>query len=196
MKKIWFVLFLCFWAVPALAAEKSFVDPLKDENGNVTFESVFSTWTGSIEKAWRCKQFFDVYVPVNTWHNRLFYDKEKYDEYNEMPWGGGFGVSRLDKDGDWHALYFMAFDDSNYHLQTIFGYAYQKNWYFGANEDWHAGLGFTTALTQREDYSYIPVPLPLPLAGFGYKNFEIQAAYVPGVKNNGNVLFTWARMSF
>ena len=176
--------------------DTSIFDPLRDGNGDVTFDSVFKVWTGSIEKTWRCKSHLDVYVPLNIWHNRLFYDQEKIDGYNEQPWGGGLGVSRLDDDGDLHALYFMAFKDSNYKLQTIMGYAYQKNWYFGENDDWHYGVGFTTALTQREEYSYIPLPLPLPLAGFGYKNFSLQAAYVPGIQNNGNVLFTWARMSF
>jgi palmitoyl transferase len=32
------------------------------------------------------------------------YDKEKTDNYNEMPWGGGLGVSRYNEEGNWSAL--------------------------------------------------------------------------------------------
>ena len=90
----------------------------------------------------------------------------------------------------------MGFKDSNKHLQTIFGYAYQHNWHLDNKNQWRLGVGYTLSLTQRSEYAYIPVPLPLPLAGIGYKNFNIQAAYVPGVKNDGNVLFTWLRWEF
>ena len=189
MKKIFVFLFFMLIVFPCKAE-----DALSAPEEESSFENLFRVWTGNMEKTWRCKSHLDVYVPLNIWHNRLFYDS--VDKYNEMPWGAGLGVSRLDEDGDLHALYFMAFDDSNYKLQTIFGYAFQKNWYFGDDDDWHAGVGFTTALTQRHEYSYIPLPLPLPLAGVGYRNISLQAAYVPGVRNNGNVLFTWARMSF
>jgi len=184
MKKLAFFLLLVLFALPCKADDTS-------------SENIFQVWTGNMAKTWRCKQYLDVYAPLNTWHNRLFYDKEHISQYNEMPWGGGLGVSRYDDDGDLHALYFMAFNDSNYHAQTIFGYAYQKNWYFGAEKDWNAGVGFTTSITQRQEYSYIPLPLPLPIAGVGFRNIAIQSAYVPGLgKNDGNVLFTWARVSF
>jgi len=164
------------------------------EESSSTFNDLFTTWTGNIKKTWNCPDNFDIHVPVNIWHNRFFYDDAS--KYNEEPWGLGAGVSRFDEDGDWHGLYFMGFKDSNSYLQTIFGYAYQKNWYFGEGKDWFAGVGFTTALTQREEYAYIPVPLPLPIAGFGYKNFSVQSAYVPGVSDYGNVLFTWLKASF
>lgn len=136
---------------------------------------------------------YDVYIPLRTWHNRLFYDQDKLDEYNEEPWGLGLGVSRYDEDGDWHGIYAMAFKDSNFYMQTIFGYAYLNNWNLDETGDWKGGLGFTLSLTQRHEYSYVPVPLPLPMAGISYKKISLQAAYVPGVKNNGNVLFTWLR---
>ena len=136
------------------------------------------------------------YIPMNTWHNRLAYDKKKIKEYNEAPYGFGLGKYRYDEDGDWYALYAMGFKDSNYHLQTIFGYAYQHNWYLDEEKNWRFGVGYTLNLTQRVEYMMIPVPLPLPIAGFGYKYFNIQAAYVPGIKNDGNVLFTWLRVDF
>ena len=136
---------------------------------------------------------YDLYVPLYDWHNRLAYDDEHIDKYNENPWGAGIGVSRFDTDGDWHALYAMAFIDSNDYVETMFGYAFLKNWYFDDVKNFRFGAGFTIGLTQRHEYSYIPVPLPLPMIGIGYKRFDLQAAYVPGIRNDGNVLFIWSK---
>ena len=32
---------------------------------------------------------YDLYVPLYAWHNRLTYDQEHIDRYNENPWGAG-----------------------------------------------------------------------------------------------------------
>lgn len=136
---------------------------------------------------------YDLYIPFYAWHNRLAYDSEHIKKYNEEAWGLGFGKYRYDEDGDWHGLYAIAFKDSNFYLETMFGYAYQKNWFVNCNRDFRVGLGFTVGLTQRHEYNYIPVPLPLPMAGIEYGRLALQAAYVPGIKNDGNVLFTWLR---
>lgn len=136
---------------------------------------------------------YDLYIPFYAWHNRLAYDSEHIKKYNEEAWGLGFGKYRYDEDGDWHGLFAIAFKDSNFYLETMFGYAYQKNWFVNCNRDFRVGLGFTVGLTQRHEYNYIPVPLPLPMAGIEYGRLALQAAYVPGIKNDGNVLFTWLR---
>jgi palmitoyl transferase len=185
MKKITTLVLFAFLFYPSVS---------RADNGEEERTGWFRTFTGNVAKTWTNPQKLDIHIPVNIWHNRLTYDC--VDRYNEMPWGLGAGASRLDDKRNYHGLYFMAFKDSNSYVQTIFGYAYQKNWYWGKSDDWFAGVGFTTSLTQRYEYNYIPVPLPLPIAGFGYKNFAVQAAYVPGGKNDGNVLFTWLRASF
>ena len=59
----------------------------------------------------------DLYIPVLTWHNRLFYDDEHIDRYNEEPWGIGYGRSFWDEN-EWHGVYAMVFEDSNYHPET------------------------------------------------------------------------------
>ena len=141
---------------------------------------------------WYCTIRYNVNVPLYAWHNRLTYDKEHLDKYNENPWGAGLGMSRYDEDGDWHSLYAMYFKDSNGYGETMFGYAFLKN------KSWHdirVGYGFTVGATQRHEYSYIPVPLPLPMVGIGYGRVDLQAAYVPGIKNDGNVLFVWSRIA-
>ncbi len=183
-KKIWTIvlLLLCF---PFTV----FADETVEADGMDWKEKIKNT----LSETWNGGQY-DLYVPLYAWHNRLTYDDEHIDKYNENPWGAGLGVSRYDADGDWHALYAMAFIDSNDYVETMFGYAFMKNWYFGQKKDFRAGVGFTVGLTQRHEYAYIPVPLPLPMFGFGYKNLDVQAAYVPGVENDGNVLFIWTKI--
>ena len=39
------------------------------------------------------------------------------------------------------------------------------------------------------------MPILLPIAGIEYKNVALQAAYVPGLKNFGNVALFWFRAS-
>ena len=134
-------------------------------------------------------------IPLNAWHNRLTYDKEHLDKYNEDPWGFGLGLSRYEGN-DWHGLYAMAFKDSNGYIETMFGYAKMFNTALDCNGDFLLGYGYTLGLTQRHEYSYIPVPLPLPMVGITYKRLSLNAAYVPGVKNDGNVLFSWLRIDF
>ncbi|STW06141.1 lipid A acylation protein PagP [Klebsiella grimontii] len=62
-----------------------------------------------VSQTWNEPQNYDLYLPFLSWHNRFMYDKEKTDNYNEMPWGGGFGVSRYNQEGNWSSLYAMMF---------------------------------------------------------------------------------------
>jgi len=157
--------------------------------------SDYNTYLGNnIYNTWNCGGW-DLYVPFYSWHNRLTYDDEHINTYNEEAWGGGIGRS-ITKGNEWHGIYFMMFKDSNSYLQTIGGYAYLYNWNLDKDGDWKIGVGYTLSLTQRHEYSYIPLPLPLPIGGISYKNLHLEAAYVPGYKkNDGNILFIWAKIS-
>jgi len=145
-----------------------------------------------IGQAWESDKY-DLYLPVNNWHNRFMYDSDYRKEkgYNELPWGLGVGRYFLDEDLDTHGLYLLGFKDSNHKFQYIGGYVFLKNWYFDEKKDWSAGLGFTLSLTGRHEYDYIPLPLPLPIFSLRYKKIAVQTTYVPGSKNDSNVLFTW-----
>ena len=159
--------------------------------------SISEYWEGlkaDVKSTWNDGRI-SAYIPVYAWHNRLTYDRKHIDKYNEHPWGFGVGLTR-DEGDDWHGLYAMGFKDSNDYLETFFGYGYMKNFSLDCYDKWRVGIGYTLGITQRHEYSYIPVPLPLPLVGVGYRRFNIQAAYVPGVKNDGNVLFAFARYEF
>ncbi|MGL4487730.1 MAG: lipid IV(A) palmitoyltransferase PagP [Yersinia sp. (in: enterobacteria)] len=138
----------------------------------------------------------ELYIPLNTWHNRWTYDDDKIESYNERPWGIGYGKYRYDEDNNWHAVYAMTFMDSHNKVEPIIGYGYQKMWIPGEMDGWRFGIGFTASITARHEYYYIPIPLPLPLFSIEYNKFSLQSTYIPGTYNNGNVLFTWMRWKF
>ena len=148
----------------------------------------------NVSYAWKCGRL-DTYLPFYEWHNRLAYTKKHVRKYNEEAWGFGLGKGFWD-DREWHGVYALAFKDSNFYLETFLGYGYQYNWSLFNSDNWKIGAGYALGITQRHEYSYIPVPLPLPVGGISYKNISLQAAYVPGIKNDGNVLFSWLRISF
>ena len=138
---------------------------------------------------------WDLYVPVNTWHNREMYDKKKTDSYNEMPWGLGIG-KHFYQDDVMRGLYVMAFSDSHSNVEPIVGYLRQWNYYFDRNKNFSVGAGYTLGVTFREDYHYLPIPAPLPIFGLQYGKLSVQATYIPGPYNMFNVLFTWIRFEF
>nr|WP_170158962.1 lipid IV(A) palmitoyltransferase PagP [Brenneria alni] len=165
-------------------------------NAAVTTDHDESWWQRSknnLSKTWSESPNHDIYIPAITWHNRWTYDKDKTDEYNERPWGAGYGVSRLDEDGDWHSLYIMAFKDSHNKWEPIGGYGFEKRWHPTRDQDFQLGLGFTAGVTMRDNWNYIPIPVLLPLASISYQNLSFQATYIPGTHNNGNVFFAWFR---
>lgn len=133
----------------------------------------------------------ELYVPINTWHNRHYYESEDVDDFNERPWGLGAGKYRYDEDGDWHGIYAMAFLDSNSEIEPIVGYGFQKVW--RASENVRLGLGYTLGVTIRQDFDYVPMPLLLPLLSVKYKQVALQSTYVPGGQGHGNILFSWLR---
>ena len=85
-------------------------------------ENIWNKAKYNISETWN-SDTYDLYIPFYAWHNRLTYDDEHIDKYNEEAWGLGIGKYRYDKDGDWHGLYAIAFKDSNSYLETMFGYA-------------------------------------------------------------------------
>ncbi|HGN0867665.1 TPA: lipid IV(A) palmitoyltransferase PagP [Providencia alcalifaciens] len=153
---------------------------------------LWDKFTNNVSTTWDSDKY-ELYIPFFTWHNRLMYDKEKTDTYNEEPWGFGIGKYRYDEDNDWHALYAMAFMDSHNKVEPIVGYGFQKMWIPGDLDGFRMGAGFTLGITAREEYSYIPLPAPLPLVSIEYDKLSVQATYIPGTYNNGNVLFAWLR---
>jgi palmitoyl transferase len=151
---------------------------------------VWSRVQDSLSQTWESKNY-ELYIPVNTWHNPSYYTAEKIDGYNERSWGLGIGKYRFDDDGDWHALYAMAFQDSHNEAEPIVGYAFEKIWCPAA--DFRLGVGYTVGVTMRQDMHYLPIPVIAPLFSVAYKQIAVQSTYIPGGEGHGNILFTWLR---
>ena len=162
------------------------------ETGNSFINNVYSEFKYKVTNTWNNADNNDIYIPLNTWHNRSMYDKEKTDEYNENPWGFGYGKSMYDNDRNWNSFYLMAFKDSHNKWEPIGGYAWEKQWYYNK---FRVGLGYTAMVTARNDWFHYALPVPgiLPLLSFSYDKLSIQNTYIPGTYNNGNVWFMWAR---
>lgn len=143
-------------------------------------ETLSETWGSS---------HYELYLPVNSWHNRHFYSKEKINEYNEDPWGLGIGKYRYDDEGNWHAIYGMAFLDSHSKPQLAAGYAYQKMWH--SSDNLRFGAGYTLGATVRKDYPFLPIIAPI--ASIEYKQLALQSTYIFGGNGNGNIVFSWIK---
>jgi palmitoyl transferase len=141
-------------------------------------------------QTWQAKNY-ELYIPLSTWHNRAYYSAEKINSYNEQPWGLGLGKYRVDDDGDWNALYLMAFKDSHNKIEPIVGYGFQKIW--RPADNFRLGAGYTAGITVREDMHYLPIPVIAPLVSVEFKRLALQSTYIPGGAGNGNILFTWLR---
>jgi lipid IVA palmitoyltransferase len=150
--------------------------------------------------AWRGDDY-DLYFSGLAHHGRGTYSAEKIKTFNEKAWGGGLGKRYVDSDRHTHLLYAMAFKDSHFKPEYMAGYGWLTHWYpFDAGGP-RLGLGFTTFITLRSDYSHylFPVPGILPLAELGWSRASLMAAYVPrlsGNGGNGDVLMLFGKISF
>lgn len=183
-------------ANPAQAEESVIVPQTQTVSEQGNNESLWSAYKNNIAETWNAPQHQDLFLPVLTRHNRHTHSEKQIDGYNEHPWGGGYGVSRYDKKGNWHALYAMAFKDSFNKWEPVAGYGYEKIWQPLNDKEFRLGAGYITAVSARDNYDYLPFPMVLPLVSAGYSRLTFQATYVPGANSKGNVLFGWFRFQF
>jgi palmitoyl transferase len=167
-----------------------FADGILSDAVSSISQEIESEWNRSMNGA------NELYVPVETWHNRLTYDHDKISSFNERPWGLGFGKGYVHENGDWSGFYAMAFKDSHNAWEPIAGYG--RTWNVHPLDNaWFVGAGYTVFLTSREDImGYLPFPGVLPLVSTGYKSLTFQGTYIPGKRNNGNVAFFWGKYAF
>lgn len=175
MKKIVCTLFLILTALTAQAQEPK------------------CSWSDHLSSLWHSDQY-DFVLPANTWHNRLAYSHQKIKEFNERPWGAGIGKRFYDEDKDLHSMIAMVFLDSHDDPEPLIGYQFQKKWYYGEQQDFSLGLGYSMGITARSDYSWVPFPYVAPIFSIQYWRISLENTYIPGKKGNGNVLFTWLRI--
>lgn len=139
---------------------------------------------------------WDVYVPFYTYHMPYAYTPALLRSYNDYPAGGGIGRGRYNESGNWEGLVAMEFADSHSKPEYLGAYAWLATWR-PFSENSRVGAGLTGFITARSDIGhYTPIPGVLPVGSIGYRFLDIQASFLPGGKNDGNVLFCWAKFSF
>lgn len=159
--------------------------------------SIIEDFFYKVENTWKTSEQKELYIPVWTWHNRLFYDKEKTDNYNERPWGIGGAISKYDEKGNYNSIGAIVFKDSHNKFQPMVAYTWKKM--FRQEQNIRFGLGYMASLTARDDWFHYKIIVPgiLPVASINYKkDFAINATYIPGTYNYANVLFVWLTYKF
>jgi palmitoyl transferase len=138
----------------------------------------------------------DYYVSGLIWHAPWAYSHERrHDELNEAAWGGGFGRSVVDPNGNTHSLYATVFRDSHYHPQYNVGYMWMTYWPLAGRLQ--GGLGYSVFVFSRDDIANrYPFPGILPGASLRYRGFELIGTYLPGFTPGGNVGYFFARFNF
>ena len=151
----------------------------------------FNTLRDELKETWQIGST-EYYATFRTTHLPWAYTKAQNKEYQNWPPGFGIGRGHYDAKGDWHGLYAMEFQDSHFKPEWAVGYGWQTFWPLGTSL--RVGLGYTAGLTTREDIGhYTPVPYLFPMASVAIGLFSIETVYVPGGKNNGNVMLFMAK---
>ena len=147
-----------------------------------------------LESTWEDGQP-ELYLPLYTYHLHFAYSQQKLDEFDKTPLGLGAGRGYYDQNGDWNGLYLMGFHDSHFKPEYISGYGHTTFWHISS--DLKFGVGYTAFLTTRSDIGhYIPFPGLLPIISLEYQKFSLESAYIPGGRDDGNVLFFWGKIHF
>lgn len=140
----------------------------------------------------------DLYLTGYAYHDRWTYTKEKLRDLNEGAYGGGFGRSLINENGNTEMLYLMAHLDSHSDVQINAGYAWAKK--FSIAGDVKVGFGYTAFLVSRSDFAgHFPLPFALPLVSLDIDNLSIMGIIIPKLNdgiNNGNVLFLFAKFTW
>ena len=155
---------------------------------------MFRSKLNAIDHALRLGEW-ETYITGYAWHLPYGYQESTRARLNETTWGGGFGRTIDDDDGDRHSVYLMAFADSHRAPQLNIGYAWQRYWQMSRNLN--VGAGYLAFLFSREDVAnHVPMPALLPCASITYRGIEVIGLFVPRVSRDikGDVLFVYLRV--
>jgi lipid IVA palmitoyltransferase len=158
------------------------------------FGELFSGKVAAVSDAVRIGNW-ETYFTGYAWHLPYGYQATTRARLNETTWGGGFGRTIDDEDGDRHSVYLMGFSDSHRALQVNAGYAWQRYW--SATRDVKLGAGYLAFFFSREDVAnHLPIPAVLPCLSLRYRGLEMIGLFVPRVSRDikGDVLFVYLRV--
>jgi palmitoyl transferase len=138
------------------------------------------------------------YFSGYAWHDPSTYNQSNLDELNSRAWGGGYGVSKDDDEGNNFSWYAMVFRDSHFGLTKMAGWGWMTYWPTKANVSF--GLGYTAFIMARPDiFGGVPFPAALPLGSVKVYGFEVLGTFIPKLNsgvNHGNVAYFFARYQF
>ena len=190
VKRLWI---LCAMVAAALAAPAQAVECSGDPDSQElswmdrACSRLTDTW-----KRGRNEFIFSGY----SWHTPWTWTKERRDEENQWAWGGGYGRTVEEANGNTHTVFGLAFLDSHKNIEWQIGYGWSTFW--GPRDGIQPGLGFTAMIVQRPDIANgIPFPAVLPIVTLRYGQGRIDATYIPnlgGGINNGSVLYVFGRV--
>jgi palmitoyl transferase len=158
----------------------------------------FWSW---VEKG--CRRVVDTYeqggneliVSGYSYHLPSTYTPEKRAELNSQAWGGGWGRTVEDPNGDTHTVSAFAFLESHKRVQWNVAYTYFKYW--GPREGLQPGLGYSVFVMQRPDIAGgVPIPAALPQASLRLGKATLVFTYIPtlnGGINHGSTLYSLGR---
>jgi palmitoyl transferase len=131
------------------------------------------------------------------WHLPFTWTAERRAELNQIAWGGGYGRTVEEPNGNTHTVFGLAFLDSHENAQLQVGYAWSAFW--GPRDGLQPGLGYTALIVQRPDIANgIPFPAVLPLFSLRYGQATLVSTYIPtigGGVNHGSVLYLFGRVT-
>lgn len=189
VNRMWsFAAVIAFGAAPALAVECN-GDPSSQELSFVdrSCSRLVDTW-----KRGKSELILSGY----SWHVPWNWTTAVRAEENEWAWGGGYGRTVEEANGNTHSVFGFAFLDSHKNIQWQIGYGWSTFW--GPRDGLQAGLGYTALIVQRPDIANgIPFPAVLPLVSLRHGQARIDATYIPnlgGGINQGAVLYVNGRV--
>jgi palmitoyl transferase len=160
----------------------------------LVFREMFASKRESLRDAIRIGDW-ELYGTGYAKHLPYGYEDSVRARLNETTWGGGFGRTINDEDGDRHSVFVMAFSDSHRDLQVNVGYGWQRYW--NATRNFSVGGGYLAFVFSREDVAnYLPVPAILPCVSARYRGVEVIGLFVPRISRDirGDVLFLYLRV--
>jgi palmitoyl transferase len=162
--------------------------------GGLDFREMFASKWESVRDAFQTGDW-EAYATGYAKHLPYGYQQNDRTRLNETTWGGGFGRTIRDDDGDRHSLFVMAFSDSHRAMQVNAGYGWQRYW--SATRNVRVGAGYLAFVFSREDVaSHFPLPAVLPCASVQFGGVEMIGLFVPRVSRDikGDVLFLYLRV--
>ena len=142
---------------------------------------------------------WDLYLSGYAYHSRSTYSRDRIRRLNEKAWGGGFGKTLRNANGNDESLYVIVIRDSLSKPQWAVGYTHE--WIFPLGESGlEAGVGLTALIMRRSDWADgYPFPALLPVASFGSRRARLEATFVPRLstgKGKGNIILVVGKFSF